>query len=252
MALEPTGCRVNGNTYTGFLAGGSRAAPAPGVLVIHEGGGLTDHAKGRAAMSAELGYVAFAMDLFGPEVESPVPGRPETMAKAQAVVRALREDVAELRARCAAALEVLQAHPQVDPARLAAIGFCFGGAAAIELARSGAPLAAVAGFHAGVLPGSAADDRAIAAKLLLCHGEGDPVVPVRQIQDFTARLTAAGVDWQLHLYGGVGHSFANREIDAWNLPGFRYDEAADRRSWAALMQLLGEVFEAQPQSSCRA
>jgi dienelactone hydrolase len=193
-------------------------------------------------MLAELGYVAFAMDLFGADVEPPVPGRPETMAKAQAVVRELREDVGELRARCAAALGVLQAHPRVDPARLAAIGFCFGGAAAIELARGGAPLAAVAGFHAGVLPGRAEEDRAIRGKLLLCHGEQDPVVPATQIRDFTARLTEAGVDWQLHLYGGVGHSFTNCEIDEWDLPGFRYDEATDRRSWAALMQLFGEIF----------
>jgi dienelactone hydrolase len=242
MDQQPITYQVMGSSYTGLLADGSGGASVRGVLVIHEGGGLTDHAKGRAAMLAELGYVSFAMDLFGPDVEPPAPGKPETMAKAQAVVRGLREDVAELRARCAAALAALQAHPHVDPARLAAIGFCFGGAAAIELARSGAPLAAVAGFHAGVLPGSAEDDRAIRAKLLLCHGEQDPVVPASQIQDFTARLTEAGVDWQLHLYGGVGHSFTNREIDAWGLPGFRYEEAADRRSWAALMHLFGELF----------
>jgi dienelactone hydrolase len=242
MDLEPIGYPAGGQSFTGFLADGSGGARAPGVLVIHEGGGLTGHAKGRAARLAELGHVAFAMDLFGPEVELPAPGRPETMVEAQALVRRLRDDVAELRARAAAGLAVLQAHGNVDPARLAAIGFCFGGAAAIELARAGAPLAAVAGFHAGVLPGTLEDDKAIRAKLLLCHGEQDPVVPARQIQDFTARLTEAGVDWQLHLYGGVGHSFTNREIDAWNLPGFSYDESADRRSWAAMRQLFGEVF----------
>jgi dienelactone hydrolase len=100
-------------------------------------------------------------------------------------------------------------------------------------------LKAVAGFHAGVLPG---EDAAIRAKILLCHGEQDPVVPAAQIQAFVAGLTGAGIDWQLHLYGGVGHSFTNPEIDAWNLPGFAYDAAADARSWAALRQLLGEVF----------
>jgi dienelactone hydrolase len=242
MEIAPTRYEADGRSFTGFLADGSGGALVPGVLVIHEGGGLTGHAKERAAMLGALGYVAFAMDLFGPEVEPPIPGRPETMARAQAVVRALRDDVAELRARCAAALAVLQDHRHVDPARLAAIGYCFGGAAAIELARAGAPLAAVAGFHAGVLPGSAEDDRAIRARLLLCHGEQDPIVPAGQIQGFTARLTEAGIDWQLHLYGGVGHSFTNREIDAWNLPGFRYDGNADRRSWAAMRQVLGEVF----------
>jgi dienelactone hydrolase len=242
MDLEPIAYVSGGNPYAGFLADGSGGERAPGVLVIHEGGGLTGHAKERAVRLAELGYVAFAMDLFGPEVEPPSPGRPETMAKAQAVVRQLRDDVAELRARVSAGLAVLQDHPNVDPAQLAAIGYCFGGAAAIELARAGAPLAAVAGFHAGLLPGSAEDDRAIRARLLLCHGEQDPIVPASQIQAFTAGLTEAGVDWQLHLYGGVGHSFTNSEIDAWNLPGFRYDENADRRSWAAMRQLFGEVF----------
>lgn len=242
MDLEPIRYESGGKDYTGFLADGSGGTRAPGVLVIHEGAGLTGHIKGRAVRLAELGHVAFAMDLFGPEVALPTPGRPETMASAQAVVQQLRDDVAEFRARVTAALAVLQEHEHVDPARLAAIGYCLGGAAAIELARTGAPLKAVAGFHAGVLPGSADDDRAIRAKLLLCHGEKDPIVPASQIQDFVGRLTEAGVDWQLHLYGGVGHSFTNPEIDAWELPGFLYDEDADRRSWAALLQLLGEVL----------
>jgi dienelactone hydrolase len=242
MNLKPIGYEAGGQSFTGFLADGSGGARVPGVLVIHEGGGLTAHAKERAAMLGALGYVAFAMDLFGEPGGPPTPGQPENLARLRAIVQDLRADVGLLRARCAAALAVLQEHPHVDPARLGAIGFCFGGAAAIELARAGAPLAAVAGFHAGVLPGSAEDDRAIEARLLLCHGEKDPVVPASQIQDFTGRLTEAGVDWQLHLYGGVGHSFTNREIDAWNLPGFFYDEKADRRSWAALLQLLGEVF----------
>lgn len=242
MDLEPIRHEWGGQDYAGFLADGSRGTRAPGVLVIHEGGGLTEHTKARAMRLAELGHVAFAMNLFGPDVELPTPGRPETMASAQAVVRQLREDVGEFRARVTAALAVLQDHPHVDGGRLAAIGHCLGGAAAIELARTGAPLKAAVGFHAGVLPGSAEDDRAIRAKLLLCHGEKDPIVPASQIHEFLDRLSEAGVDWQLHLYGGVGHSFTNPQIDAWNLPGFRYDENADRRSWAAMLQLLGEVF----------
>ena len=244
MDLAPIPYEARGRAYAGFLADGAAGGgPAPGVLVIHEGGGLTGHAKERAArIAAEFGAVAFAMDLFGPDVEPPAPGRPETLAKAQAVVRGLREDVGELRARCAAALAVLADHPHVDSARLAAVGFCFGGAAAIELARSGADLKAVAGFHAGIIPGSAADDAAIRAKVLLCHGEADPVVPAAQVKAFAEGLSAGGVDWQLHLYGGVGHSFTNREIDAWALPGFAYDARADARAWVALAQLFSEAF----------
>jgi len=242
MNVELISYEASGQCYTGFLADGSGGARAPGVLVIHEGGGLTGHTRARAAQLAEAGYVAFAMDLFGPEVALPTPGRPETMAAAQAVVRALRDDVPELRARVTAGLAVLQAHSHVDPTRLAAIGYCFGGAAAVELARSGAPLAAVAGFHAGILPGKAEDDAAIRARVLLCHGADDPVVPAAQILAFTEALSAAGRDWQLHLYGGVGHSFTNRDIDAWKLPGFAYDAEADCRSWAAMRLLFGEVF----------
>ncbi len=234
MDLQPLSYEAEGRRFAGWLADGSAGRLAPGVLVIHEGGGLTGHVKERAAMLAGLGYVAYAMDLFGlAEFD---------LDRAKAIVRELRADVPRLRGRCAAALAALRAHEAVDPQRLAAVGYCFGGAAAIELARSGAPLAAVAGFHAGVLPGTAADDGAIAGRLLLCHGADDPAVPPDRVRAFVDGLAGAGVDWQLHLYGGVGHSFTNREIDAWNLPGFAYDETADRRSWAALRLLLEEAF----------
>ena len=242
MDLASRDYQASGQRFTGFLADGSGGGRVPAVLVLHEGGGLTEQTKARAAQLGKAGYVAFAMDLFGPEVAPPVPGRPETMAKAQAVVRALRDDVGELRARVTAALGVLAAHDHVDAARLAAIGYCFGGAAAIELARTGAPLKATIGFHAGILPGTAEDDAAIRGKVLLCHGAVDPVVPLAQIIAFTEGLSAARKDWQLHVYGGVGHSFTNPEIDAWSLPGFAHDEAADRRSWAAMLQLFSEVF----------
>ncbi len=116
---------------------------------------------------------------------------------------------------------MLAGRPNVDGDRLAAIGYCLGGAAAIELARTGAAVKAVAGFHAGVLPGSAEDNARIRARLLLCHGAADGAVPAADILAFTEALSAAGVDWQLHLYGGVGHSFTNPEIDAWGVPGLR-------------------------------
>jgi dienelactone hydrolase len=242
MDMEPISYEAGGRPYPGFLADGSGGSPAPGVLVFHEAAGLTDQVKGRAAMLAELGFVAFAPSLFEADLQLPVPGKPETMAPAQAVVKRLREDVPLFKARLAAALGVLLDHPYVDKERLAAIGYCLGGAAAIELARSGAPLKAIAGFHAGVLPGTEAEDRAIRARILLCHGAEDPVVPPAQIRHFTTGLSRADLDWQLHLYDGVGHSFTNPEIDAYGLPGFFYHAEADRRSWAALLDLFGEVF----------
>lgn len=244
MELRAIDYEASGRAYTGFLADGSGGAPAPGVLVIHEAGGLTEHVKDVAERLAGLGFVAFAMDLFGADFPTPAPGRPETLAPAQAVVRQLRGDVAEFRARVTAGLGVLEAHANVDKERLAAIGYCLGGAAAIELARTGAALKAVAGFHAGVLPGSAEDNARIRAKILLCHGAADGAVPAADILAFTEGLSAAGKDWQLHLYGGVGHSFTNPEIDAWGFEGFGYDAQADARAWAALIGLLGELFEA--------
>ena len=141
-----------------------------------------------------------------------------------------------------AALAVLERHPNVDCSRLAAVGYCFGGGAAVELARDGAPLAALVSFHGGVLPAPPEDDAKIRARVLLCHGADDPAVPAAKILAFSEALSAAGRDWQLHLYGGVGHSFTNPDVDAFGYPGFAYDEAADRRSWAAMRALLGEVF----------
>ncbi|MFL6862874.1 MAG: dienelactone hydrolase family protein [Allosphingosinicella sp.] len=232
--LEPVDYEANGRAYRGFLADGSGGKPAPGVLVAHEGGGLTGHARERAERLAGLGYVAFALDLFGDQAPS--------LDDKMALVKSLRADRAELRARVGAAFECLRGHRHVDPDRLAAIGFCFGGTAIIELARAGAPLRAVIGFHAGLTAAPPEDDRAIRARLLLCLGADDPIVTAEQRLAFAAEMTEAGVDWQLQLYGGVGHSFTNPEIDAWGFEGFRYDARADARSWAAMRRLFDEVF----------
>jgi dienelactone hydrolase len=232
--LQAIDYSANGRAYRGFLADGSGGGPAPGILVAHEGGGLTDHAKGRAEALAGLGYVAFALDLFGDQAPS--------LDDKMALVRSLRADTAELRARGAAALEVLTSQANVDSDRLAAIGFCFGGTAIVELARSGAPLKALVGFHAGLTSAPAEDNGAIGGKLLLCLGADDPIAPAEQRDSFLAEMSEAGVDWQMHLYGGVGHSFTNTEIDAWNYPGFRYDAEADARSWRAMRSLFEEIL----------
>jgi dienelactone hydrolase len=159
-----------------------------------------------------------------------------------AMGKGLRGDPQRFRSRLAAGLEVLTAQPNVDGERLAAIGYCMGGAAVIELARMGAPFVAVAGFHSGFVPGTAEENEAIRGKLLLCHGAEDPIVTAAQRDAFLAEASAAGIDWQLHLYGGVGHSFTNPDIDALGLPGFAYDESADRRSWAAMLNLFEETL----------
>jgi dienelactone hydrolase len=234
--LQSVTYRVGDKRFSGFIADGSGGQKSPGILVAHEGGGfLTEHPKERAEMLARLGFVAFAVDLFG----DPRP----SLDEAKAIVQELRSDLRILRARVKAALDLLIRHPAVDAARIGAIGFCFGGTAVLELARSGAEVAGTVGFHAGLTTSAPQDARAIRGKVLVCQGNEDPVITAKQRDAFAAEMTGAGVDWQMHLYGGVGHSFTNRYIDAWNIPGFAYHAAADRRSWRAMCDLFDEVFK---------
>jgi dienelactone hydrolase len=232
--LQPIEYDVGGLAFTGYLADGSRGRRAPGILVAHEGGGLTEHPKERAQMLAGLGYVAFAMDIFGAANPS--------LEEAKAIVRALRADLPALRLRGRKAMEVLLAHPRVEPARTAAVGFCFGGTTVLELARSGAALAGVVGFHAGLTTTAPEDARAIRGRVLVCLGADDPIVDEAQRRAFCAEMTAGEVDWQMIVYGGVGHSFTNRFIDAFQFPGFAYHAVADKRSWQAMRDFLDEVL----------
>jgi dienelactone hydrolase len=234
MELQPIAYRYEGTVLTGYLADGSSGRPSPGILVAHEGGGLARHTKERARRLGELGYVAFALDMYGEE--------DVTLERAMELGKALRTDTQRIRGLLEAALQVLTRQSNVDRSRLAAIGYCMGGAAAIELARTGAPLQCIIGFHAGVLEAPPEDDKAITGKVLLCHGAEDPIVPPARIHAFTGALTAAQVDWQLHLLGGVGHSFTNPDIDPLGIAGFAYDPTADARSWQAMLDLFDEVL----------
>jgi len=232
MELQPIRYEVDGRAFTGLLADGSGGERAAGVLVAHEGAGLNAHIEDVLARLAELGHVAFALDLFG--------GRDLPLEEAKAIVRALRADRAALRRHGRAALARLAAWPSVDPRRLAAIGFCFGGMAVLELARGGAELACVVGFHPGLDDEPSPEARAIRGKVLVCCGSEDPVVTAPQRAAFAAEMTAAGVDWQMLLLGGVGHSFTNPGIDAFGYPGFAFDARADRRAWHAMLELFDE------------
>jgi dienelactone hydrolase len=234
MELQRTEYGAEDRRFAGWLADGSRGRPAPGVLLLHEGAGLNAPIRAKTLrLAGELGVVAYAPDLFGEDAFD--------LERFKAIVRELRGDMGKLRGRARAALGVLEGHPCVDAARLAAVGFCFGGTAAIELGRSGAPLAAIVGFHAGLTEAAEpSDNQAIPCPILLCLGADDPVVTPASRDAFAAEMTAAGVDWQIHLYGGVGHSFTNPEIDTWNLPGFRYDARAETRGWAAMKRVFDE------------
>ena len=229
---------LDGRKFTGYLADGSNGKKTAGILVAHEGGGMTNHPQERARMLAQLGYVAFAMDTFGEVITS----REQTMA----IIGALTGDLPTLRKRALTALNLLKAQPNVDAARTAGIGFCFGGTTVLELARSGADVGCVVGFHSGLATSAPEDAKNIKGKVLVCIGAADPIIPTAQRDAFVREMTEGGTNWQMRLFGGVGHSFTNTEVDARNMPGFRYDRTADTRSWQAMRDLFDEVLGPVP------
>ena len=212
----------------------------PGVLVFPDIFGVGDHAKERAErLVSELGYVALACDIHG---EGKVYADLQDVREA---IGATREDPVRIRARAQGGLEALLARPEVDPTRIAAIGYCFGGTMALELARGGADVAAVAGFHSGLATRSPEDAKAIKGKILVCIGADDPAIPPDQRAAFEQEMRDGGVDWRMSLYGGVVHSFTDKGADSRGMPDVaRYDARADARSWIEMRNLFDEVFGA--------
>ena len=214
----------------------ARTGRRPGILVCHEGNGLTEHTRKIAARLAGLGYAAFAMDYYGD-------GKPLAKpADAASRLAPWRTDRTGIRLRAHKALETLAGQKEVDPAKLAVIGYCFGGTTALEIGRSGGDLKAIVGFHSGLGTPEPQDARNIKAKVLVCIGAEDPLIPPEQRAAFEQEMTAAGIDWRLQLYGGVGHSFTNPGVDALNLKGFFYHADTDRRSWNAMIELFNETL----------
>ena len=235
MQVQDIAYSADGADMVGYLATPTAGGTGPAVLVGHEGPGLTDHARIRARRLAALGYVTFAMDYHGGGVALP-------MAEARTRLGVWMQDPTGIRARATAALKVLTDQPGVDVKRVAAIGYCFGGTTALELARTGAELAAVVGFHSGLGTARPQDAGAIKGKVLACIGTADPLIPPDQRAAFEAEMTEAGVDWRMNLYGGVGHSFTNPEVDAYDMPGLKYHGPSDHRSWRAMVDLFAETI----------
>lgn len=207
----------------------------PGIVVFPEAFGLNDHARQRAERLAKLGYIALAADIHGDGQVF------DDMASLVPAIQTMYNDRKEWRGRAHAALTALLSQANVDKHNTAAIGFCFGGACCFELARSGAPLAALATFHAGLIPEQDGDAR-ITAKILICNGADDGVINRDALNAVTAELSRDKVDWQLIHYGGAVHSFTDPDADTRNLPGFAYCERTEQRSWALMQQLFSEAF----------
>ena len=187
---------------------------------------------------AEQGYVALACDLHGD-------GRiVDDLQEAVGLLQPLLAAPARTRARASEALKALTGRSEVDATRVASIGYCFGGTMSLELARSGANLKAVVGFHSGLGTNAPQTDaKAIKARVLVCIGADDPMIPPEQRAAFETEMRDAGVDWQIHLYGNTVHSFTNPEAAKRNMPdAIRYSAEADERSWAALQELFSETL----------
>ncbi|MEA3015516.1 MAG: hypothetical protein QOI38_238 [Sphingomonadales bacterium] len=208
--------------------------PRPAVLVFPTIMGRTELELGFARRLAESGYAAFVADLYG---RAHV-GRPRE--ECRGLMMELLGDRALLRARLLAVLETARGQPEVEPERVAAIGFCFGGLCALDLARSGADVAGVASFH-GLLKPPPLAASPIASRIIVFHGWDDPMVPPADVEALAKELAEAGADWQIHAYGGVMHGFTNpRAADP--AAGILYDARAARRSWASLEPFLQECL----------
>ena len=230
---------ADGADMIGFFAvDETRSGPRPAILVAPEAPGLDDVIRERCKKLAALGYAVLGHDIHGSG--ELIHNREDMMAR----LGPFFADPLRIRARAEAALAALIAQPNVDGNRAAAIGYCFGGTTALELARGGADVKAVVGFHAGLSTARPQDAKDIRAKVLILNGAADPVVPLEQRTAFEQEMEAGGVDWQLHLYGGVGHAYTRAGVDAMGMPGFSYSQIVDQRSWQSMLNLFDEVLGA--------
>ncbi len=231
---------VNRQVMKGYLAyDNSIKGKRPGVLVVHEWWGHNDYARKRARMLAELGYTAFALDMYGD-------GKTASHPKDAGLFSgAIKKDLPLAKARFEAALNQLKSHATTDNNRLAAIGYCFGGGIVLEMARQGVDLKGVVSFHGSLATSHPAQAGKIKAKVLVLNGAADPFVKPDQIADFKAEMKAAGVDYRLINYPGAKHAFTNPAADGFGkkfgIP-LAYNKQADQESWQAMRDFFKKIF----------
>lgn len=227
-----------GKKYEGYVAyDDAKKGNQPGILVVHNWMGITDETKSKADKLAELGYVAFAVDIYGKSV------RPKNAEEAGALATGFKKDRASLRNRMHQGLKVLREQKGVDKNKIIALGYCFGGTAALELARAGADLKGVVTFHGGLDSPKPEDGAKIKGRVLALHGADDPYVPPGELAAFEEEMRKNKVDWQLIKYGGAVHSFTEKAAGADNSKGAAYNASADARSWEAMRTFVTETFQ---------
>ena len=216
--------------------GNAQGAAAPAVLIVHQWMGLTEYEQRRARQLAELGYVAFALDIYGSDHS------PTNMQEAGAMAGRFKNNRELFRQRLNLGLQVLTAMPTVDADRVTAIGYCFGGTGVLELARSGANVAGVVSFHGGLDSPTPEDGENIRCPILVLHGANDPFVSREGIDAMRAEFDEAGVDWQMIEYSGAVHAFTQPMAGDDPTRGAAYNEDADRRSWQHMQLFFNEVM----------
>lgn len=235
IIAEPVVYSIDGQPYEGYFALNTGFGDnQPVVMVIHDWNGLGDYEKRRAEMLAENGYAAFAVDLYGQGV------RPSNVEESREESGKLYSDRTAMRTRLLAGLEQAQSMDSVDPERVVAIGYCFGGAAALEMARAGASVDGYGVFHGSLETPEGQDYARTEGKILVMHGANDPVAPMDTVAQLANELTEAGVDFDMEIYGGAEHSFTVWGADR---DGSRYDPQADLKSWDALLAFLDETLK---------
>jgi dienelactone hydrolase len=226
-----------GVTLKGYLAYDDAAGPKrPGVLVVPEWWGLNDYAKGQAEQLAKLGYVAFAADMYGDGKTT------EDMKVAPTLAGPIMEDRGLMRARVNAAFDQLKNRPEVDAAKLAAIGYCFGGTSVLELARSGTPVLGVVCFHGGLTTPNPDDAKNIKGRVLVLTGANDAFIPAAQRDAFAKEMADAKVNWEMDVYSDAVHAFTNPKAGTHGNPNIQYNKEADERSFARMKSFFDEIF----------
>lgn len=221
----------------GFLAyTGDLKTRRPGILLVHEWWGLNDYVRGRAEQLARAGYVAFAVDMYGKGKVT------DHTDEAAAWMKTVNSDVGLWRDRALSGLDVLSKQPGVDKDRIAAVGYCFGGATVQQLAYGGAPLKGIVSFHGPLIAPSAQEEQKVRAKILICHGAADEFVKKTSAFAYITQMDTTDLDWRMVVYSGAKHSFTNRAADKAKIDLLQYNASADLRSWQDMAQFFTEIF----------